>query len=99
MLKKVENIFSMQNVIDKNLRIKAEELLDKIKEKNKCPDEISDTKSRDFARRISPSSLDTASANKFLLYYDDDIDNSDCRIIAHLSADGTISHVELDDGS
>lgn len=98
-LKKIENIFSMQNEIDTNLRIKAEQLLDQIKEKNKCPEEISDIKSRDFAERIMPSSLDTASVQKFLLYYDDDIDNSDCRIIAHLSADGTISHVELDDGT
>ncbi len=98
-LKRTEMLFEMQNEIDSRMRKLAARKLDAMKQTHRCPDSFSNSSSADFAKRITPSSMDADADNGFVLYYDDDIDISDCLVIGHISGNGTLERVEIDDGN
>ena len=98
-LKRTEALFEMQNETDRRMRMLAKQKLEAMKRKHKCPDSLSGSAGADFAKRIIPSSIDADAENGFVLYYDDDIDISDCQVIGHVSGNGTLERVEIDDGN
>lgn len=96
-LKRTESLFEMQNEIDSRIRILAARELDAMKHMHRCPDSLCNSSCDDLAKRITPSSMDADADNGFVLYYDDDIDISDCLVIGHISGKGTLERVEIDD--
>ena len=98
-LKRTESLFEMQSEIDSRMRVLAKQTLDAMKQTHRCPDCLSDSSSADFAERITPSSMDADADNGFVLYYDDDIDISDCLVIGHISENGVPERVAIDDGN
>ncbi len=95
-IRKLEMIFENQNETDRILRKMACEKLDEIKDKRKCPDDLLNTKSSDFAKRLVPCNLCFITDEGFSIYYGDDITKSDLSVLGHLSNEGSINRVEIE---
>ena len=96
-LKKTESIFDMQKTTDSRMRKLTKEVLDTLKQENKCPDALCDTKSADFAKRLIPYDMDITPPEGCVIYYYDDINKSDCQVTGYISQDGTLERVEIED--
>ena len=96
-LSEAEKLFDIQKALDKSIRKLAAQELNDIKQSSKCPKALSDTKSSEFAKRLRPSSVNYNSDEGFLLYYDDDLSKSDCQVKGHISQNGTLERVKIED--
>lgn len=96
-LREAEKLVDMQKTLDKSIRKLATQELDILQQSSKCPKALSDTQSFEFAKRLRPSSVNYDSDEGFLLYYDDDLNKSDCQVKGHISQSGTLERVEIED--
>ena len=94
----IEFLYANREQLDRRIRRMAADELERLKAKAECPDELRSVKTKDFAKRLVPSSLHLAENGEAypleICFFDVPL-RSECTVIAYGNADGEIIRAEI----
>ena len=94
-LKNIEDLFDKQDEIDRKIRDMTVAELERLKRENKYPNELEETESTVYAKRIVPGSIDVDPYGGYEMYFDDVPEGSCCSVRVLGTFNEGLSDIEI----